>query len=253
MRRQGKPREAGTGPGVRARRARAMSGKTGARAHLLNPDGELKHIGAGERCGNDDSAAACASETPCARSAREGVMGDSAFAKSRNGDDRSDACERSEDGNEDVKVRKHTRDDVPATSTAISAELRARRARAGDDLAGSTRGKTTWRENICARAHHVVRAPVGRQRPFRGKHPRGHLIVIAHDARTSVSCAIDRSIARARRVSERTRASQSRFVATRKKSAKTFRGTDDPRTRARDENKERTRGGRSRTRFDASP
>jgi hypothetical protein len=58
--------------------------------HLLKLVGEAKHSGAGERAGN--SAAACASLTPWASSAREGVMGDRQLAKSRNGDAMSADC-----------------------------------------------------------------------------------------------------------------------------------------------------------------
>lgn len=61
-------------------------------AHLFWLLGEEKQSGAGDRAGSAVSAAACASLTPWASSAREGVMGESALAKSKKGDDKSDAC-----------------------------------------------------------------------------------------------------------------------------------------------------------------
>lgn len=54
--------------------------------------GDEKQSGAGERAGNAVRAAACASLTPCASRARDGVIGERAFAKSRKGDERSEAC-----------------------------------------------------------------------------------------------------------------------------------------------------------------
>ena len=45
----------------------------------------------GESFGSAVSAAACVSLMPCMSKAREGVMGERAFAKSRNGDERSAA------------------------------------------------------------------------------------------------------------------------------------------------------------------
>lgn len=66
--------------GVEGTRLRAV-------AYLLKFVGDEKHNGAGEREGNAVRAAACASLTPCASRARDGVMGDRAFANSRKGDE----------------------------------------------------------------------------------------------------------------------------------------------------------------------
>lgn len=61
-------------------------------ANLLKFVGEEKQSGAGERAGNAVRAAACASLTPCASRARDGVIGERAFAKSKKGEARGEAC-----------------------------------------------------------------------------------------------------------------------------------------------------------------
>ena len=63
----------------------------GVAAHLLVPAGDAKLVGAGESFGSAVSAAAWVSLMPCMSKAREGVMGERAFAKSKNGDERSAA------------------------------------------------------------------------------------------------------------------------------------------------------------------
>jgi hypothetical protein len=67
-------------------------GGEGSRAHLFKVVGEEKHSGAGERAGNAVSAAACASLTPWASKALEGVMGDRQLANIRKGELRNEAC-----------------------------------------------------------------------------------------------------------------------------------------------------------------
>ena len=86
--------DAGKTPAGRRRRAmvRERGGnREGFGAHLLVPTGDAKLVGAGESFGSAVSAAACVSLMPCMSKAREGVMGERAFAKSRNGDERSAA------------------------------------------------------------------------------------------------------------------------------------------------------------------
>ena len=83
-------------PGERVFGGDAGESRGGKWAHPFWLFGELKQSGAGERAGSAVSAAACASLTPWARRAREGVMGDSALAKSKKGEDKSAACESGE-------------------------------------------------------------------------------------------------------------------------------------------------------------
>ena len=83
-------------PGERVVGGDAGESRGGKWAHPFWLFGELKQSGAGERAGSAVSAAACASLTPWARRAREGVMGDSALAKSKKGEDKSAACEGGE-------------------------------------------------------------------------------------------------------------------------------------------------------------
>ena len=71
-------------------------------AHLLVPAGDAKLVGAGESFGSAVSAAAWVSLMPCMSKAREGVMGERAFAKSKNGDERSAAwCMERTSGGQD--------------------------------------------------------------------------------------------------------------------------------------------------------
>lgn len=96
---------AGKTPAGGRRRARARARweiEGGVAAHLLVPAGDAKLVGAGESFGSAVSAAAWVSLMPCMSKAREGVMGERAFAKSKNGDERSAAwCMERTSGGQD--------------------------------------------------------------------------------------------------------------------------------------------------------
>lgn len=149
-------------------------------AHLFWLLGDEKHSGAGDRAGSAVSAAACASLTPWARSAREGVMGERALAKSKKGDDKSDACVgrgaitlenedqiSREDSGKPQCGRVASPVNVAPAYGATSAERIASRKK-----------REAGKNNVCfVQAYRVVRvvrvAPGG---SLGGEHPRGKLV-----------------------------------------------------------------------------
>jgi hypothetical protein len=126
------------------------------------------------------SAAACASLTPWASSAREGVMGESALAKSKKGDDKSDACVgrgaiTSE--NEDQKSREDSR--KPRCGRVASPVNVAPAYGATSAERVASRKKREAGKNIACyveayRVVLVVRVAPGGS--LGGEHPRGKLV-----------------------------------------------------------------------------